>query len=112
MTYTDEELRDDLSYVRNVVRVCCEPHYSDRFARITAHIEELTRAKPRWIPVTERMPRDGKSVQFVVSGSTRAGSYPNAGPFWVDKLSGNRYAPEHVTHWMPMPDAPKEAQRG
>ena len=73
-------------------------------------IEELS--KPRWIPVTEALPRAGEIV--LVYGK-RGGIYTaehnrNArwpGSFW--KLNSKNHYCE-PTHWMPLPEPPKEKQ--
>ena len=58
--------------------------------------------KPKWIPVTERLPEYGQEVLVytgnilkpIVMGYT----------FW--KKDYDTWL--HVTHWMPLPEAPKE----
>lgn len=70
-------------------------------------IEELS--KPKWIPVTERLPGTGEVV--LVSGK-RGGIYTaehnrNArwpGTFW--KLNSKSHHCE-PTHWMPLPEPPE-----
>ena len=68
-------------------------------------IEELS--KPRWIPVTERLPE----VRVWVLCYCRANSFD------VFRMTdeghwqyGNRsiYMKGYVTHWMPLPEPPKE----
>lgn len=56
----------------------------------------------QWIPVTERLPKQGQEV-IVYSGGV---SIPTvfAYQFW-DK---NYESWERITHWMPMPEPPKE----
>ncbi len=65
------------------------------------------RGKPRWIPVTERLPGEfGRYLcRYRVEEGETIGYCTDFG----------RYDPEHgewfvgtVTHWMPLPDAPKE----
>lgn len=77
-------------------------------------IEELS--KPRWIPVTERLPDVGETVWAVYSNSL----FPNGkswhktlkydGEIWIDE-NGYRYLPANITHWQerdPLPEPPKE----
>ena len=63
----------------------------------------------RWIPVTERLPEDGEIV--LVCGS-RSGVYtavhnkPGCYRGWHKLNSKNHYC--NPTHWMPLPEPPKE----
>lgn len=80
----------------------------DKLVEAAEAIEELS--KPGWIPVTDRLPGTGEIV--LVYGK-RGGIYTaehnrNArwpGSFW--KLNGKSHHCE-PTHWMPLPEPPKE----
>ena len=74
-------------------------------------IEELQ--KPRWIPVSERLPEEMMRVFIVI----KRPSYTNClslklsigwydGEYWNDSFA-TRYT---VTHWMPLPEPPKEGE--
>ena len=71
-------------------------------------IKEL--GKPRWIPVTERLPKEGEFV--LVCGDL----YPNkhdGGVIAVSKRMDWNYwqgfgRERNITHWMPLPQPPKE----
>ena len=69
-------------------------------------IEELS--KPRWIPVTERLPEDGSDILAVQSccGEVRIIPANYDRGVWYDCIF-NRIA-EHITHWMPLPEPPEE----
>ena len=56
----------------------------------------------RWIPVTERLPEKYDRV-LVFSKATRMGRS-------IDFINadGNWYTTPKVTHWMPIPELPKE----
>lgn len=61
----------------------------------------------RWIPVTERLPEYGEIVlafgkRHATSGQFR-GTSPTKPHWWHWK--GNTY--KEVSHWMPLPEAPK-----
>lgn len=65
---------------------------------------------PRWIPVTERLPKEGEFV--LVHGNL----YPNkhdGGVIAVSKRMDWNYwqgfgRERNITHWMPLPQPPKE----
>ena len=74
-------------------------------------IEELS--KPRWIPVSERLPETGVDVlvkfpQNMAVASIDIGEWVvNSGDGWCTdiNLAGGEKNP---THWMPLPEPPKE----
>ena len=69
-------------------------------------IEELS--KPRWIPVTERLPEKRKWVLCTCrSNIVDVLRYENAE--WYHDPT-HIYMFEFVTHWMPLPTPPKEAE--
>lgn len=59
--------------------------------------------RPRWIPVTERLPEDGSDILAVQSccGEVRIIPANYDRGVWYDCIF-NRIA-EHITHWMPLP---------
>lgn len=64
--------------------------------------------QPRWIPVTERLPKSRMAVLGVLWRNT-------VDIVWYDKDDGvwqnewvNAYNDGEVTHWMPLPTPPKE----
>ena len=71
--------------------------------------------KMRWIPVEERMPGDADGLVIMTDGECVHPSYGNA-MFGLEEKLGV-FAPTkkkpwgfmQVTHWMPLPKAPKEA---
>ena len=79
----------------------------------TAHgvanvIQSYEERKPRWIPVTERLPENG--LHCLVARY----DYVTDTPFvdllwfdnsWWDRVNSGDYS---VTHWMPLPEPPKE----
>ena len=64
-----------------------------------------------WIPVTERLPEHFRPV--IVCRERGKGEYiveqgfKDVGDWW--KVYGTRT--KNVTHWMPMPEPPKEEQK-
>ena len=75
-------------------------------------IEELS--KPRWIPVTERLPRMWEEVMLRFPNNQAVG-FHDGDSGWAVFSGDNLYtyvAPEevHPTHWMPLPEPPKEEE--
>lgn len=58
--------------------------------------------KPRWIPVTERLPEDRKMVLATVDGVLRIAFYGNY--MWEEVETYSIFYP---THWMPIPQVPE-----
>ena len=73
-------------------------------------IEELS--KPRWIPVTERLPEVDQPVMICAFGkSVGEGVYRGHDGFhhvWKMYASSGTYWDDEVTHYMPLPQPPKE----
>lgn len=76
--------------------------------------DNYQRDVPRWIPVTERLPENG---HFVLTlrwrkdiGIGYLTNYTQDGSIcWVvDHDSYNRLSEGAITHWMPLPESPKE----
>ena len=73
-------------------------------------IEELS--KQKWIPVTERLPEpdktdsNGFAVQYLVMNGWRKAVARRTDKYWV--LFGTSIVLKYVTHWMPLPEPPKE----
>ena len=71
-------------------------------------IEKLT--KPRWIPVTERLPDAGDRVLCYCRANIYEVMKMRTDGAWVhnDKVYDSAYMSGFVTHWMPLPEPPKE----
>lgn len=75
--------------------------------------DEAIRMIPRWIPVSERLPEVGTG-NVLVARSYKGKPYVDVGEFingtafcWGDEYAINPR--EHITtHWMPLPEPPKE----
>lgn len=62
--------------------------------------------RPRWIPVTERLPEKDKWVlrYSAITGATWL-AYRNSIGVWMDEQGKAPY----ITHWMPLPEPPEDA---
>ena len=71
-------------------------------------IEELS--KPKWIPVTERLPDAGERVLCYCRANIYEVMKMRTDGAWVhnDKVYDSAYMSGFVTHWMPLPEPPKE----
>jgi len=61
-------------------------------------------AERRWIPVSERLPEDGRTIlTYTIGGNIEVFLYDSSTyqPVWYG-----------VTHWMPLPEPPKEDNNG
>ena len=69
-------------------------------------------SKPRWIPVTERLPRMWEEVMLQFPNNQAVG-FHDGDSGWAVLSGDNMYTyvgteEVHPTHWMPLPPAPKE----
>ena len=65
---------------------------------------------PKWIPLTEKMP--DKNNQWVlclcVGGAMEVLKFDYTMWNWDSQYPGRCYMESYVTHWMPLPEPPKE----
>lgn len=76
----------------------------DLIKALTASNEVISKSKPRWIPVTERLPEKEDEAVIV---------WKKQGFALIDWRHDNKWAILDnncgiATHWMPLPEAPKE----
>lgn len=66
----------------------------------------------KWIPVSERMPEAGGDMIVFTDGIVMSGvSYAKKKGFYIQALEYDDDEPvDSVTHWMPLPAAPREAK--
>ena len=82
-------------------------------AEVAALIQELKYAKwkcredRRWIPVTERLPDDWVDVLARLQCGDCVVAV-KSGPIWLERFINIRLEDGDVTHWMPLPEPPKE----
>ena len=65
---------------------------------------------PMWIPVTERLPDAGERVLCYCRANIYEVMKMRTDGAWVhnDKVYDSAYMSGFVTHWMPLPEPPKE----
>ena len=100
--------------------------------RLCFEIEQLEAAQPKWISVEERLPDDLEEVLILVKETEFYGQYKefsksyfcryigsyDSGEWYTVWCHGHRYIKDtanepyadklEVTHWMPLPELPKE----
>lgn len=86
-----------------------ERYRHDRYVDFElAEAEELRKLKQRWIPVTERLPEHGSLVLcFLQCRATRILQFDEVSGWWLGFGRGDDWRFDNITHWMPLPDAPK-----
>lgn len=90
-----EELLKALRYDRNQY----EAGYRDGKADAT----------PKWIPVSERLPEPWKWVLcYCRAGIIEMLRYDHLMDEWGASTLSRVYMKDYVTHWMPLPEPPKE----
>ena len=77
----------------------------DLITALTASNEVIAKSKPKWIPVTERLPEDRNMVLATVDGVVRVAFYGNY--MWEEVETYSIFYP---THWIPLPQPPKDGE--
>ena len=71
-------------------------------------------AEQKWIPVTERLPESQNDVLVVAfwheNWQTMIGWHSDFGKKWRVAKPHGEFEPGGVTHWMPLPEPPKEVE--
>ena len=82
--------------------------YVDRCKRYADEIMAL-REKLQWIPVTERLPAEGMRVLAATEGVFSGEAYLSCQGVWMRSYGvvWVSLVDMPVTHWMPLPDAPR-----
>lgn len=92
--------------------------YGTMMADALAYIQQLEAQVPRWIPVEERLPEGKPPYCQTVNVRTIDGKvlpgFCNHGLWYVMREEDdfcNDADEGEVTHWMPLPEAPKEDEK-
>ena len=90
-------------------------HYkgcADDWYKEACDYKALCKYLPKWIPVTERLPEAFKHVLVNIPGMsphpTVQEAFREKDGMWYS--NGFRYGADEITHWMPLPEPPKEEQ--
>lgn len=78
---------------------------------IKCYVEQMPAVDmPKWIPVTERLPECVNFLVALANGMVGEAFMMNGDFYWQEVAASWEYeAPiKGVTHWMPLPEAPKE----
>lgn len=75
---------------------------------LRAYEQGLEDGKPKWIPVSERLPEEKENVLCICRGNLVRILY-FSGEVWV---GFGAYIKSFVTHWMPILEPPKEETDG
>lgn len=59
----------------------------------------------RWVPITGRLPEENKKVLVCLSSKVTVVAYLRENIWYV---AWNRAVLNNITHWMPLPEPPKE----
>lgn len=92
-----------------------DPADDDRIEEVKQIVRSLAepKAPDGWIPVSERMPLDISHEEFrsmtaIVTDGLYVGMCDcQSGNGWVEWSNYGDINPEKITHWQPLPDAPK-----
>ena len=99
-----------------------EIEYYNGFAGKTAAVQAVSDAcvlavaalreqeERRWIPVTERLPDENNRwvLCLCVSGAIEVLKFDYTMWNWDAQYPGRCYMENYVTHWMPLPEPPRE----
>lgn len=99
---------DALAYIQQLEAELDAPE-SNKFQYETGFLKGFEAAYPKWISVKERLPEDGQRVVGIAeNGMTGIMDYKNDGTPFAARIFGVYFS--NITHWLPMPEPPKEGE--
>ena len=103
-TMTNKEAIEIITHFDKHIIPCDEYGYRIDSDLMEAHLMAAKALRNGWIPVTERLPeKDVKVLTFGVYGFS-----VNYRDRFSGKWRGVNGKPQWLTHWMPLPEPPKE----
>ena len=91
---------------------CANKDAADQIERDQKEIAELREKLPKWISVKERLPID-RLKKYLVAFQDAGGSIVDMARYFPSDgwTCDNWDVPQNlITHWMPLPEAPKEVE--
>ena len=107
------DMTDDGSCIETLMKQAADA-IEERCQQVDKFAEEAARLyakQPKWIPVTERLPEQKKAHYLcLLDDDSMAVVYWSKVPDWASKGEWTWHNPnwKEVTHWMPLPEPPKE----
>ena len=105
---TNEERRKATEWFRNRAKNCPMSGARRMYEIATEALEERERnEQPHWIPVSERLPENGKYVLCFCRANIVCVLRRDKDGDWYENPT-HVYMSGFVTHWMPLPEPPME----
>lgn len=109
------EMAKDICRVKHICTDVCEPISACDALRYAERAVEAGYVKQEWISVDDRLPEDNGDELIVCTedgfvGAARFTAVIEEGFCWMENEGSDFYDGdliEGVTHWMPLPEAPK-----
>lgn len=111
---TNEDTNVDLPKQMAADAIAYIQQLEHHIGELTEKVAQLEAAQPKWISVEERLPNVGEEVMVcgvkngMQFGAFRGLLYPGKNRKWLWKKNTIL----EVTHWMPLPEAPKDEAYG
>ena len=105
LTTAGSPLQDDLEEAADAIETMCEM-VATAHGELANVIQNYEESKPRWIPVTEQLPEKRKWVLCRCEANIIEVLRWENNEWFHDPM--HVYYPSFVTHWMPLPEPPKE----
>ena len=110
-----EKVMNGLECLSNENNICSKntcPYYmfESCVPEISHDALELLKKHPQWIRVEDRLPEVGKVVLAFGTRSATTGMFQGVCKR-NDRWLWKKHTIKHVSHWMPLPEPPKEVEQ-